>query len=88
MLAIDTNLIVRYLVGDDAGQAARARRLIVPGRSTRVLSSHHCQLWRWRSPNKRAPCQGPPPMLTSTRAIGAAPDQATPRTISSPASLS
>jgi predicted nucleic acid-binding protein len=28
MLAIDTNLIVRYLVGDDAGQAARARRLI------------------------------------------------------------
>ena len=28
MLAIDTNLIVRYLVGDDAGQAAQARRLI------------------------------------------------------------
>jgi hypothetical protein len=28
MLAIDTNLIVRYLVGDDAGQAARVRRLI------------------------------------------------------------
>ncbi len=28
MLAIDTNFIVRYLVGDDAGQAARARRLI------------------------------------------------------------
>jgi predicted nucleic-acid-binding protein len=28
MLAIDTNLIVRYLVGDDLGQAARARRLI------------------------------------------------------------
>lgn len=28
MLAIDTNLIVRYLVGDDAGQAARAKRLI------------------------------------------------------------
>lgn len=28
MLAIDTNLIVRYLVGDDAAQAARARRLI------------------------------------------------------------
>jgi predicted nucleic acid-binding protein len=28
MLAIETNLIVRYLVGDDAGQAARARRLI------------------------------------------------------------
>jgi predicted nucleic-acid-binding protein len=28
MLAIDTNLIVRYLVGDDPGQAARARRLI------------------------------------------------------------
>jgi predicted nucleic-acid-binding protein len=27
MLAIDTNLIVRYLVGDDPGQAARARRL-------------------------------------------------------------
>jgi predicted nucleic acid-binding protein len=28
MLAIDTNLIVRYLVGDDPGQAARARKLI------------------------------------------------------------
>lgn len=28
MLAIDTNLIVRYLVGDDAGQAAQAKRLI------------------------------------------------------------
>jgi predicted nucleic-acid-binding protein len=28
MLAIDTNLIVRYLVADDPGQAARARRLI------------------------------------------------------------
>jgi predicted nucleic-acid-binding protein len=28
MLAIDTNLIVRYLVGDDAGQAAKARKLI------------------------------------------------------------
>ena len=28
MLAIDTNLIIRYLVDDDAGQAARARRLI------------------------------------------------------------
>lgn len=28
MLAIDTNLIVRYLVGDDPAQAARARRLI------------------------------------------------------------
>src|SRR3546814_5950370 len=28
MLAIDTNLIVRYLVNDDPGQAARARELI------------------------------------------------------------
>jgi predicted nucleic acid-binding protein len=28
MLAIDTDLIVRYLVGDDPGHAARARRLI------------------------------------------------------------
>lgn len=28
MLAIDTNLIVRYLVGDHPAQAARARRLI------------------------------------------------------------
>lgn len=28
MLAIDTNLIVRYLVADDPGQAARARKLI------------------------------------------------------------
>lgn len=28
MLAIDTNLIVRYLVDDDRGQAAKARRLI------------------------------------------------------------
>lgn len=28
MLAIDTNLIVRYLVKDDPGQAARARKLI------------------------------------------------------------
>jgi predicted nucleic acid-binding protein len=28
MLAIDTNLIVRYLVRDDPGQAARARKLI------------------------------------------------------------
>jgi len=28
MLAIDTNLIIRYLVGDDPGQAARARKMI------------------------------------------------------------
>ena len=28
MLAIDTNVIVRYLVNDDPGQAARARKLI------------------------------------------------------------
>ena len=28
MLAIDTTLIVRYLVGDDPGQASRARRMI------------------------------------------------------------
>lgn len=28
MLAIDTNLIIRYLVGDDPGQAAEARKLI------------------------------------------------------------
>jgi predicted nucleic-acid-binding protein len=28
MLAIDTNLIVRYLVADDPGQAGRARKLI------------------------------------------------------------
>lgn len=28
MLAIDTNLVVRYLVRDDAAQAARARKLI------------------------------------------------------------
>jgi predicted nucleic-acid-binding protein len=28
MLAIDTNLIVRYLVGDEPGQAVRARKLI------------------------------------------------------------
>jgi predicted nucleic-acid-binding protein len=28
MLAIDTNLIVRYLVADDPGQGARARKLI------------------------------------------------------------
>jgi predicted nucleic-acid-binding protein len=28
MLAIDTNLIVRYLVGDDPAQAIRAKRLI------------------------------------------------------------
>lgn len=28
MLAIDTNLIVRYLVGDDPAQAARARKII------------------------------------------------------------
>lgn len=28
MLAIDTNVIVRYLVADDPAQAARARRLI------------------------------------------------------------
>lgn len=28
MLAIDTNLIVRYLVGDNPGQATRARKLI------------------------------------------------------------
>jgi len=28
MLAIDTNLIVSYLVGDDPGQATKARRLI------------------------------------------------------------
>ena len=28
MLAIDTNLIIRYLVNDDPGQAARARKLI------------------------------------------------------------
>jgi predicted nucleic-acid-binding protein len=28
MLAIDTDLVVRYLVNDDPGQAARARKLI------------------------------------------------------------
>jgi predicted nucleic-acid-binding protein len=28
MLAIDTNIIVRYLIGDDAAQTAKARRLI------------------------------------------------------------
>lgn len=28
MLALDTNLIVRYLVGDDPAQAARARKII------------------------------------------------------------
>ena len=28
MLAIDTNLIVRYLVGDHPGQAARSRKMI------------------------------------------------------------
>jgi len=28
MLAIDTNLVVRYLVGDDPDRAAKARRLI------------------------------------------------------------
>jgi predicted nucleic-acid-binding protein len=28
MLAIDTNLIVRYLTGDDTGQSAQARHLI------------------------------------------------------------
>jgi predicted nucleic-acid-binding protein len=28
MLAIDTNIVVRYLTGDDRRQAARARRLI------------------------------------------------------------
>ena len=28
MLAIDTNLIVRYLTGDHAGQSAKAKRLI------------------------------------------------------------
>ena len=38
MLAIDTNLIVRYLVGDDSGQAARARRLERLG-ALRVLDS-------------------------------------------------
>ena len=52
--------------------------------STRVISSHHCQLWRWRSLTRRASCQPPPLTLTSTRAIGAAPDQATPRMASSP----
>ncbi|HME22510.1 MAG TPA: type II toxin-antitoxin system VapC family toxin [Acetobacteraceae bacterium] len=28
MLAVDTNVVVRYLVNDDAAQAARARRLL------------------------------------------------------------
>jgi predicted nucleic-acid-binding protein len=28
MLAIDTNLVIRYLVADDASQAAKARKLI------------------------------------------------------------
>jgi predicted nucleic-acid-binding protein len=28
MLAIDTNLLIRYLTGDDPGQSAKARRLI------------------------------------------------------------
>ena len=48
----------------------------LPGWARLVCSSHHCQLCRWRSPIRRASCQEPLLMLTSTRAIGAAPDQA------------
>ena len=33
MLGLDTNVLVRFLVGDDASQAARARRLIDQGSS-------------------------------------------------------
>ena len=33
MQAIDTNIIVRYLTGDDPGQAARARATVESGRS-------------------------------------------------------
>jgi len=40
------------------------------------------------SPIKRAFCHGPSPILTSTRAIGAAPDHATPRIGSPPGSTS
>ena len=45
-------------------------------------------LCRFRSPSKRASCQGPPSILTSTRAIGAAPDHATPRIGNPPTSTS
>src|SRR5260370_9513730 len=56
----------------------------VPFDCARAGSSHHCQLYRFRSPTSRLSCQGPPPTLTSTRAIGAAPDHATPRIVKSP----
>jgi hypothetical protein len=55
-----------------AGQVvARARRVMPPDFSTRVISSHHCQLWRLRSPMRRASCHPPSPR-SPPRAIGAA----------------
>lgn len=70
----------------------RASRLIGRARAqhdrpedgTEAISSQPCQLRDLASPIKRASCQCPSPTLTSTRAIGAAPDHATPRTVSAP----
>ncbi len=56
--------------------AARARIVMSPGPVRRTHSSHHCQLWRRRSPIRTAGRQGASPTRTSTRAMGAAPDQA------------
>jgi len=65
------------------GTVARAHTLKTPA-SRLVISSHHRQLPRRGSPNNRASLHSPSPTLTSTRAMAAAPDQATPRIARSP----
>lgn len=63
---------------------ARARTVSGPVSSSCVINSHHCQAERRRSPTSRAPRQGLPFRLTSTREMLPAPDHATPRIAVSP----
>src|SRR5439155_6384232 len=67
-----------------AMSVARARTTSGPASSSDVSNSHHCHPPRRGSPTIRASCQGPPFRLTSTLAMLAAPDQATPRIAVSP----
>ena len=55
-----------------------------PGRRPLARNSHCCHPCAGGAPTSRAFCHGPPATLTSTRSMGAAPDQATPRTITAP----